>query len=116
MSSSLYDLSVLEEMVYGDTVFMKELIDTFIEYAPIDSKELCDFAQEKNWDETSKKAHKLKSSIRTIGVISLTDLILSIENDAKNQQNLDTIHLDIDRFATTLEEVIVNLKKESFKN
>lgn len=114
MSSSLYDLSVLEEMVYGDTVFMKELIDTFIEYSPIDAKELFDFAQEKNWDETSKKAHKLKSSIRTIGVTSLSDLILSIENDAKNQQNLDTINLDIDRFTATLDEVIENLKKESF--
>ena len=114
MSSSLYDLSILNEMVYGDTVFMKELINTFIEYAPIDAKELFDYAQDKNWDETSKKAHKLKSSIRTIGVISLSDLILTIENDAKNQQNLDTINDDIDRFTSTLNEVIENLEKETF--
>ena len=78
MSKELYDLSILSDMVYGDTDFMTELVNTFIEYAPLDTEELLVFANANNWEETSKKAHKLKSSIRTVGVISLSDLILEI--------------------------------------
>ena len=116
MSENLYDLSILSEMVYGDTVFMKELVDTFIEHAPADSKELGDFALVKNWEETSKKAHKLKSSIRTIGVTSLSDIISRIEMDAKNQNNLDSIQNKIEKFNITLNLVVSQLRKETFES
>ena len=114
MSDNLYDLSILSEMVYGDTEFMQELINTFIEHAPIDSQELVQYANEGNWDETSKKAHKLKSSIRTLGVTSLADIILRIEMDAKTGKNADAILSNIQKFASTLEKVIENLKNEKF--
>lgn len=114
MSKVLYDLSILEEMVYGDKEFMRELVHTFIEYAPIDAQELRDFAEIKNWEETSKKAHKLKSSIRTIGVTSLSKVILSIEENTKNQTHLDTISTNIESFSKTLTEVIEKLKHEPF--
>ena len=114
MANNLYDLSILSEMVYGDTEFMQELVNTFIDYAPLDSAELADYAKENNWEETSKKAHKLKSSIRTIGVTSLTDIVVKIEMDAKNQNNLDTICDNIDHFTSTLKVVIDSLKKETF--
>ncbi len=116
MSSNLYDLSILSEMVYGDTEFMKELVDTFIEYAPIDTTELQEFAKNNNWEETSKKAHKLKSSIRTIGVTSLADLILQIELDAKNKNNIENIPVKIDEFSETLFLVLNKLGKEDFEN
>ena len=114
MPNVLYDLSILSEMVYGDEEFMKELVNTFIEYAPIDTQELLSFAAEKNWDETAKKAHKLKSSIRTIGVTSLSDLILEIELDAKNEKVIDQIPSKISQFEETLGRVLESLKNESF--
>lgn len=114
MSKVLYDLSILEEMVYGDKEFMRELVQTFIEFAPIDAEELRVYAKEKNWAETSKKAHKLKSSIRTIGVTSLSDVILAIEEDTKNETNLDTICDHIESFSTILKDVIESLKGETF--
>lgn len=114
MSKTLYDLSILKEMVYGDTEFMKELIDTFVEYAPQDALEMTEFSKSGNWDDTSKKAHKLKSSIRTIGVTSLSDLILTIETDAKNEVNLDDISNKISEFNSTLEDVIESLQNETF--
>lgn len=116
MEDNLYDLSILSEMVYGDTEFMKDLVNTFVEHAPIDSKELASFAYNKNWEEASKKAHKLKSSIRTVGVTSLFDLILKIEMDAKNNNNLDSICDKIDQFTSTLELVVKSLEKETFKD
>lgn len=115
MSTNLYDLSILSEMVYGDTEFMKELVDTFLEYAPIDTKELEEFAQKGDWEETSKKAHKLKSSIRTIGVTSLSDLILQIELDSKNLNNIDNIPVQIVQFSETLQQVLHKLSTEDFK-
>jgi hypothetical protein len=114
MSNKLYDLSILSEMVYGDTEFMKELVDTFIEYAPMDTLELRDYAKSENWEETSKKAHKLKSSIRTIGVTSLADLILEIEVDSKQHVKTHLINEKISQFSNTLEMVIEQLKIEKF--
>jgi HPt (histidine-containing phosphotransfer) domain-containing protein len=114
MSNDLYDLSILSEMVYDDTDFMRELVSTFIEHAPIDAAELQAFANEENWSDTSKKAHKLKSSIRTIGITSLMDLILEIEEDAKDEIKLDQISEKISRLMNTLELVLVALKNEPF--
>ncbi len=116
MSSSLYDLSILSEMVYGDTDFMKELVDTFIEFAPVDSAEMQEFAKNDDWEETSKKAHKLKSSIRTIGVTSLSDLILEIELNSKNQKKLGEIPRQIDEFSAVLKMVLEHLATEDFEN
>ena len=116
MASNLYDLSILSEMVYGDTSFMKELVDTFLEFAPQDTSELEEFAKNGEWEETSKKAHKLKSSIRTIGVTSLSDLILEIELHAKNRENLDLIPERINEFSNTLQMVLNQLEKEDFTN
>ena len=114
MSKELYDLSILSDMVYGDTDFMTELVNTFIEYAPLDTEELLVFANEKNWVETSKKAHKLKSSIRTLGVTSLSDLILEIELDSKDERNTETIQPRILALKTTLGLVIESLQNEPF--
>ena len=115
MSSNLYDLSILSEMVYGDTDFMKELVDTFIEFAPIDSAEMQEFAKNKDWEETSKKAHKLKSSIRTIGVTSLSDVIRKIELNAKNCQKLEEIPQQIEEFSIVLKTVLDSLATEDFE-
>lgn len=114
MPKELYDLSILSDMVYGDTDFMRELVETFIEYAPTDAMELAAFAKERNWEEASKKAHKLKSSIRTIGVTSLSDVILQIEQDSRDQTNMDTICDKIHNFTQTLNIVLDHLKKEPF--
>ena len=116
MTNELYDLSILSEMVYGDEEFMKDLVNTFIEFAPIDTKELLDFASKKDWAETAKKAHKLKSSIRTIGIVSLEDLIVTIEFNSKNLNNIDQINSKIDSFSSGLILVIERLKTESFLN
>lgn len=112
MSEKLYDLSILSEMVNGDVEFMQELINTFIDIAPIDAQELQEYSDAENWEETSKKAHKLKSSIRTLGVVSLMDLILKIEVDARNQVAKDIIQGDISLFVQTLNKVLSNLQEE----
>lgn len=114
MPNELYDLSILSEMVYDDKEFMKELVSTFIEYAPLDAAELNEFAKSQNWEETAKKAHKLKSSIRTIGVTSLTSLILEIEQEAKGQPDPTAICSKISQFLNTLTLVLESLKKEPF--
>ena len=116
MTHNLYDLSILSEMVYGDEEFMKDLVNTFIEFAPIDTNELLEFASKKDWAETAKKAHKLKSSIRTIGIISLEELIVTIELDSKNMNNIDQINSKIDAFSSGLILVIEKLKTEPFLN
>ena len=90
------------------------LVQTFIEFAPIDAEELRVYAKDRNWAETSKKAHKLKSSIRTIGVTSLSDLILGIEEDTKNETNLDTVCDHIKSFSAILKDVVDSLEGETF--
>ena len=114
MTNNLYDLSILSEMVYGDTEFMKELIDTFIEFAPIDTSKLCKSTNENDWEETSKVAHKLKSSITTMGIISLSDLIKEIELNSKNRVQTNFIPNKVNQFSEILHQVIEHLKKEQF--
>ncbi len=114
MSNKLYDLSILYDYVSGDKDFMRELIHIFIETAPRDTKLLNDTCKSSDYDSAVQLAHKLKSSIRTIGITSLTDLIYEIEMDARNRVDINTICDKISRFNETLLEVIKLLKEEGF--
>jgi hypothetical protein len=82
--NKLYDLTMIRSVSGGDEAFIKKMILLFIETVPQNVKELVDATASKNWEQVAKMAHKLKSTIDSMGIRSLHSQIRSVEQQAKN--------------------------------
>jgi CheY-like chemotaxis protein len=89
--STLYDLTMIRSVSGGDEGFIKKMILLFIETVPQNVKELVDATARKSWEQVSKLAHKLKSTIDSMGIRTLHDPIRAIEANAKNQEHLELL-------------------------
>jgi CheY-like chemotaxis protein len=63
----LYDLSLIQSMAGADAGFMKKMIKLFIDTVPQNVKELTTATKTENWEQVSKMAHKLKSTVDSMG-------------------------------------------------
>ena len=79
----IYDLSLIRSVSGGDPAFIKKMILLFIETVPQNVKELVDATGAKNWEQVSKMAHKLKSTVDSMGIKSIHADIRKIESNAK---------------------------------
>ncbi|HET6989902.1 MAG TPA: Hpt domain-containing protein, partial [Bacteroidia bacterium] len=87
----LYDLTMIQSVSGGDDAFIKKMIRLFIQTVPQNVKELVDATHNGNWEQVAKMAHKLKSTIDSMGIRSIHDVIRTIEMHAKNRDQLDRI-------------------------
>ncbi len=90
-TDKLYDLAMIRSVSGGDEAFIKKMILLFIETVPQNVQELVDSTAQKNWEQVSKMAHKLKSTIDSMGIKTVHDNIRSIELNAKNLQHLNLL-------------------------
>jgi len=98
----LYDLSMVQSVSGGDEGFIKKMVALFIETVPQNVQDLRKALQEENWDQVGKTAHKLKSTIDSMGIKSIRQEIRTVEANAKQKQSLQ----DIPSLVTTIESVI----------
>ena len=63
-------------------------------------------------DTVGKMAHKMKSSIDSMGIVSIKETIRSLEKNAKHQENVEMIPRLIDQVDATIQEAIMQLRKE----
>ncbi|HBH06023.1 MAG TPA: hypothetical protein DDX92_05425 [Flavobacteriales bacterium] len=112
MDDNLYDLNILSELVMGDEGFMKELINTFIDTAPQDVASIEKAVHDESFEDVRKITHKLKSSVRTLGMHALEPVVLSLEKMGKEQEDFNAIREKFREFQILLERTIEQLKQE----
>ena len=88
IDNKLYDLTMIRSVSGGNSAFIKKMIALFIETVPPNVQELVDATSNKNWEQVAKMAHKLKSTIDSMGIRTIHDQIRSVEMNAKNQRDL----------------------------
>jgi hypothetical protein len=110
--SKLYDLAMIRSVSGGDEAFIRKMILLFIDTVPQNVKELVDASGQKNWEQVSKMAHKLKSTIDSMGIRSIHDQIRSVELNAKNQDGLDLLPGIIRQVESVVSACIQQLRRE----
>lgn len=110
--NKLYDLSAISEIVAGDENEINELNKMFMEETPKSLEQLNEFLENKNWDQVSATAHKLKSSIRLWNINLIDNEIVQIENKAKDSSAYDDIPPLVEKVNNVLNEVFLQLGKE----
>jgi response regulator RpfG family c-di-GMP phosphodiesterase len=109
----LYDLSKLEKLSRGDQDFLNHMLSIFIKEVPITLAKLKHALVEENFTDMKAYAHRLKPSIKDMGVQSLKDILPETEQAAE-EHNLELLKKHIPLIGQTVDRVIsqLNLKKD----
>lgn len=106
------DLTLIYERADGDMQFLKEIIECYIIEMPIYIKEMDDYLASKDYEEISKQAHKMKAPIALMGALALKELYISIEIDAKQNKDIDTLAKQIAIAKAQCLKTVEELKEE----
>jgi CheY-like chemotaxis protein len=87
--NALYDLTLVKAISGGDESFVKSMVLLFLETVPCILDQMQVACLSKDWELTSRLAHKLKSTIDSMNIYQLQDLIRKIESDGKKKENID---------------------------
>lgn len=90
-ATKLYDLSGLQEIHQDDEAFIRIIKDAFINHTPSDANKMLNACNSGDWAQVSFLAHKLKSSIDILKIMSIRDDIRTIESNAKTKIHLTNL-------------------------
>jgi PAS domain S-box-containing protein len=108
----LYDLTMVQSVSGGDEGFIKKMVALFIETVPQNMQDLKNALATENWDQVGKTAHKLKSTIDSMGIKSIRQEIRAVESNAKQMESLADIPGLIATIDNTIKECIAQLQAE----
>jgi CheY-like chemotaxis protein len=108
----LYDLTMIHSVSGGDASFIKKMVSLFIETVPQNVAELKKSAEAENWDQAAKLAHKLKSTIDSMGIKSIHQEIRLVEANAKQKANLADMPSLIQKIGSVIANCVEQLHAE----
>ncbi|HXB92730.1 MAG TPA: PAS domain S-box protein [Puia sp.] len=114
-NSRLYDLSMVQSVSGGDEGFIQRMVTLFIETVPQNVEDLKTAMHEENWDQVGKTAHKLKSTIDSMGIKSIRQEIRTVEANARQKESLQDIPSLVTNIDTVIRECIGQLQAEVLK-
>lgn len=109
----LYDFEQIKEIYPGNDGFLRHFAEIFMKVTPSDCAEMIKATNENDWEKVSKYAHKIKSTVDSMNIVSLKTDIRTLEFDAKNKINTPNLI----KLAIRIEKVIKdvsNAVKEDF--
>ena len=108
----LYDLSMVRSVSGGDEGFIKKMVQLFIETVPPGLTDLQEAHRAGEWQRMGKIAHKLKSTVDSMGITVLKDDIRRIESNGKHEKDTDTLAPVVKRVTDTIDKCILQLKTD----
>ncbi len=108
----LYDLSMVEIISGGDRSFVVKMLQLFLDTIPVSLKEIRSAADSGEWLALSKLAHKLKSTIDSMGIIELKQDIRFIETHGKAGHHLGEMPALVDKVVNVMEQVMQHVRKD----
>jgi len=111
-NGKLYDLTMIRSISGGDIGFIKKMILLFIQTVPQNVQEMVEATKHQNWEQVSKMAHKLKSTIDSMGIKSLHDQIRAVEMQAKNGEQLEDMPDKVKQVESVVSLCIQQLQSE----
>jgi HPt (histidine-containing phosphotransfer) domain-containing protein len=110
VNEKLYDLTMVHSVSGGDETFIKKMVALFIETVPPNVADLSTATKTENWDQVAKLAHKLKSTVDSMGIRSLKTEIRAVEANAKQKVSLEEIPALVQKIETVIGNCVAQLK------
>lgn len=107
----LFDLSKLESIAKGDKVFIKKMLQLFIDETPILINKIKKAYKDGDYKKIATIAHKIKPSIDTLGIYLLKEEIREIELNAETYGDSEELSAMIIYLEKTIKQVLIELRK-----
>jgi len=104
-----FDLSYLKTVSNNNELFVTEMIETYLKTMPRSIAEVRSFSGQKDWENLSRAAHKLKPSITLLGIHQAKELASEIERNAKLKQISPEFNRAIESFCQILENATAEI-------
>ncbi|WP_018616533.1 Hpt domain-containing protein [Segetibacter koreensis] len=112
MTEKLYDLKQLKEILGGNSEFLTSLACIYLTTIPVNTKEIIQAITKEDWPRVSKLAHKIKPTIDSMNIKCITSDIRTLETDAKNRVNTETLEKIAVKVDTVVNTVAQQLRYE----
>ena len=108
----LYDLTPLGEMLEGNEKEIRMMVEMFVNITPQVTEELKDAADRKEWVKAGDLAHKIKSSLKMMGIFDIAEEALFIEKSGRTSENIDVLAGKINELVRKLNVVVAQMKTD----
>lgn len=105
------DLTYLGSICDNDKLFMREMIENFMQEMPNNISYIAQQIEEANWLEVKKLTHKMKPALQFMGLPKTLDYVRAIEQHSKETENLDEISPIFEIVTTNINHAIDVLEK-----
>jgi CheY-like chemotaxis protein len=111
-NAKLYDLTMIETISGGDQSFVIKMLQLFLETVPATLNDISAASAASEWLPLSKFAHKLKSTIDSMGITELKQDIRFIENNGKMGEKPDELRAVVEKVINVMNDVMKQVKKD----
>jgi CheY-like chemotaxis protein len=109
---NLYDLNKLKNTFEGNEMMVKKMVKMFLEKTPGLLAEIHQQSEDENYEQLSRVAHKLKSSLNLMGINPAMDTIRAIEKNAAELTHIEELPALVNYLTQICEQVFELLKAE----
>jgi len=113
METPLYDLTNLKTIADGNTGFIRKMIELFLGQTPPMLVQMREALGQHDLHTISGLAHKMKPSLENLGIVSLNEVVRTIENSEKSGISNEELKDQLDILYDTLIKVFQDLKNEN---
>ena len=107
-----YDLSMVRAVSGGDEAFVKKMIDIFLTTIPQSLADLQQHAAAEDWEALGKSAHKLKSTIDSMGINALKQDIRALEGFGRKRENISLIPGLVQKVVTDMNACLNAIRRD----
>jgi len=111
-NTPLYDLTMVRSVSGGDESFVLKMVDLFLTTIPQSLVEMRQQCTAMDWIAVGKSAHKLKSTIDSLGILYLKQDIRLLEKYGRNNENVTLMPSLVDKVVDGMEACISRIKKD----
>lgn len=111
VKNPLYDLSQLKQMSRGNDAFVNKMIEIFIKLTEENTTNFKEALANDDIERVKKLAHKIKPSIDQMGIISLKEVVRSVEKFDEASGNKQELSSAVEIICNTLQKVSNELTK-----
>jgi PAS domain S-box-containing protein len=112
LKEKLYNLSAINSLSRGNNEFVNKMILVFIDQTTDAVTRAEQALALKNFDEVSKLIHKIRPSLETLGITSITEEMKKLERISKEGKDIEQITSSFFTVKKVLMETIVQLKQK----
>lgn len=109
---TMYNLEKIISISRGNTQFVKKMLQIFITESISSVEQLKESFANKDYAKIKSISHKMKPSVKNMGIETLTDDILFMENMEANDENLKKLSVSLEKTVNVLTTVVEQLQQE----